>query len=384
LSFTSLYVHIPFCLSKCNYCDFISFPADLQDKRFGEYLKLLKKELLLRTEKKKDLLGGLSTIYFGGGTPSLLAAEDLAVFLRFVLALANDPQAQRIEEITIEVNPATVDLEKLTLLRQAGFNRISIGVQSFSDPMLEQMGRRHTAGDGKKTVALAKEAGFDNISLDLIYSLPEQDMQNWHDQLQTAVALDCQHISLYGLTLSAETVWGIAHEHGRLILPDEDLCADMQQFASQFFQDNGYVHYEIANYAKQGYHSRHNCAYWQRCYYLGIGVNASSCYGNVRWRNFDTLKDYENAVCNGISTIAQEEHLTEEQVLSESVFLGLRMMRGIAIKEWNARYQCDLEQYFFDAITQNIKRGLLQEADETLSLTEKGIPLANEVFVDFV
>ena len=256
----ALYIHIPFCLRKCNYCDFVSFPRSGREELFAAYHGLLEQELEL-WRREADLTR-ISTVYFGGGTPSLLAADTVSRLLGRLPAVT---------ECTLEANPETVDLPRLAAFRQAGIDRLSLGVQSFDAELLRAMGRGHDGEQAARAVSLARQAGFDNISLDLIYGLPGQTVAQWRDSLERAAELAPEHISLYGLTIHENTPWGEALAAGRLEAPDDDLAADMLELALDFLPEQGFVQYEIANFARPGRESRHNCAYWQRDNYLGLG-----------------------------------------------------------------------------------------------------------------
>jgi len=364
---SSLYIHVPFCLKKCDYCDFVSFPVGDCAEMVREYPALIKEELRLRDAD----LSNLNTVYFGGGTPSLLSVEAVADILSVIPAAA---------EITLEANPGAVTLEKLQGFRAAGVNRLSLGVQSFDDGLLAAMGRKHNAREAKEAVSMAREAGFDNVGIDLIYGLPDQTMEQWEDSLRQALALDTEHISLYCLTVSDECPWG---QQGVEPL-DDDLAADMAELAVRMIKEAGYHHYEIANFARPGRESRHNTAYWLRENYLGLGVAAASCDRNHRWNNPASLEEYRASVWNGKPMFCEEEVLEIESVLAEAMFLGLRMLDGIDRRRFEAQYGTDPVKYFKNEIKKLIRNGLMEVTDERMRLSEKGFLLGDVVFREFV
>ena len=373
--FAAIYFHIPFCLSKCNYCDFISFPAGKESAGPAAYIPLLRRELALWQEE----IAAARTAYFGGGTPTLLPSRELA-------ALVTDlgKHSPKLEEITIEANPGTVTGAGLNLLRQAGVNRISLGIQSFDDEFLAAMGRAHTAAEARQVIHEARRADFGNISLDLIYGLPGQGLANWRQQLESALELAPEHISLYGLALSPASPWGRALAKGELVLPDEDLAADMMELGGDILTAAGFEHYEIANFARPGRRSRHNQVYWRRENYLGLGLAAASCSGSGRWHNLSSLKDYTAALKANKKPLAGQEHLTQEQELAETIILSLRLKEGIDIEALSARFHLDVKEKYSNQIKNLAAFGLLELTEGHLQLTKRGLPLANEVFYRFL
>lgn len=378
MAFKGLYVHIPFCVRKCNYCDFCSYPAKDYQAAMGDYSSWLKKEL---DAWKKEDLSSLASVYFGGGTPTLLPQDALADVFSHIKRHCNlHPQA----EVSMECNPGTVDIKDLLLLRQMGVNRLSIGIESFAPKYLHLMGRIADAADGPRMVEAARHAGFDNLNIDLIYGLPGQTLAEWRDDLERAIDLGTEHISLYGLSLSDKTPWGRAVAAGSLSLPDEDLLAEMMELAQDMIKGALYHHYEIANFAKPGFECRHNLTYWQREDYLGIGVAAASCYGNIRQMNCRGLEEYQNSLyINGFPE-HEKEILSRQQLIGEAVFLGLRLIDGIRIKAFNERFGVDMENIYQEQLRKLFSYGLLEKTDGCLHLTKKGILLANVVFGEFI
>ncbi|MGI5891597.1 MAG: radical SAM family heme chaperone HemW [Bacillota bacterium] len=380
MAFKALYVHIPFCLAKCHYCDFVSFAVNNHPSAIKQYKYYLQQEASLW---HKDDFSEIRTIYFGGGTPTVMDIDDLielVVYFRQLCGLVNDNSA----EITVECNPGTIDAAKLYRLRQSGVNRLSIGAQSFCDETLRCMGRLYKAQDCLQVIKEARAAGFKNISIDLIYGLPNQKVADWLEQLKIAVSLYTEHISVYGLTVSPTTAWGRALAEGRLPLPDSDCCADMLEAGRDYIVSQGYKHYEIANFALEGYESRHNLTYWRRWDYLPLGVSASGLSGSRRWSNHRDIKKYIEDIKAHKKPIAEQELLSAEQVLFEAVFLGLRLLEGIDLQQFFECYQVKLVNKFSDQIKKMRQEKLLQINDGRLRLTPKGLLLANEVFVNFL
>ncbi|MCL2678048.1 MAG: radical SAM family heme chaperone HemW, partial [Clostridiales bacterium] len=369
----ALYVHIPFCVRRCNYCDFVSYPLTEKRDLAEDYGALLLQELDFWRGRLE--LSALSTVYVGGGTPTLWPGlPDFLHELRERLGL------EGCDEITVEANPGTVDAALLACLRRAGVNRLSLGAQSFCDENLARMGRTHRSWESARAVALAREAGFDNINIDLIYGLPGQSAAQWRDDLERALSLQTEHISLYGLSIHEETPWGREPVRRSLVLPPDDLCADMQLLGMEMLPAAGFSHYEIANFARPGHQCRHNLAYWQRLDYLGLGVSAASFINEKRFVNHEAGA-YERAMRRGEAPVAQEEAPGGLQILAEAVFLGLRLRRGINLAEFAARFGRDLREAFTPEIKSLREFGLLELEGGFLRLTDKGLLLANEVFV---
>lgn len=370
---SSLYIHVPFCLRKCNYCDFISFPLEGRHEQLAEYPQLLKRELELY--KSKDLELDLETIYFGGGTPSLLDPAAVADLLHELPAAA---------EITMEANPETVNEQLLCDFRQAGINRLSLGVQSFNDDLLLSMGRGHSAEQACNAVSWARRAGFENIGIDLIYGLPNQTLEQWQQDVEQALFLHTEHISLYCLSVEPGTAWGELAQAGKLCGIDDDLSADMLEFTIRRLTEAGFHHYEISNFARPGYESRHNCCYWQRDNYLGLGVAAAGCLTNHRIYNVKTWDEYAAKLEQHELPLEWEEFLSVDEVMSEAVFLGLRLVDGISRADFRERYGVDVGRRFRKQIARLEKKGLLECNDDCLRLTGRGLMLGNQAFAEFV
>lgn len=376
--YNRLYVHVPFCLSKCNYCAFIS--SKPTNNELTEYPTLLMREMQLQECCRKPV----TSIYFGGGTPSLLQPTHIAKLLD---EIARQSGISSEAEITLEVNPGTVDFSVLELFRSIGINRISLGVQSFDDAILNQLGRIHSVEQSLQTFRNARKAGFNNVSIDLIHSLPRQDLDKWRYDLQQAIQLYPEHISIYGLTVEDDTPFQLLYPSGSPDLADEDLSADMFELADELLTNSGFEHYEIANYAQPGYHSQHNCGYWNRDGYLGLGVAAHSFlrdgYG-VRFSNQDNLKEYRQSVSSGQLKRIDEHHLTQEEAMAEYIFLGLRLANGINFQAFRLEFGNSLESVYGALPDDLIKLGLLTRNDIALKLTNRGMLLSNQVFSKFI
>ena len=375
MCFEHLYVHIPFCQSKCNYCDFVSYPVAGREEALAGYGRLLLCEAALW--RKRADIGPLKSAYLGGGTPGLLPPKD-------VEALLADFTFTKDAEITLEANPESVNEEKLCAWLKAGVNRLSLGAQSFNDSLLAAMGRIHSAARIKEALALARAAGFKNTGIDLIYGLPGQNPIAWRADIAEALESGAEHISLYGLSLSADSPWGREVAAGRLTIPDEDTSADMLEAAMELLPQAGYVHYEISNFARAGYESRHNTAYWQRDNYLGLGAAAASCAGEKRWFNRRDVECYEAELQAGRLPIIEEESLSIEEILGEALFLGLRLTAGLGLEDFAARYGIRAESYYKRPLKRLQKQGLVEVAEGRLRLTRRGILLGNEVFMQFL
>ena len=372
----SLYIHVPFCLRKCNYCDFASLPLPGREDKLAAYPDLLRSELELWRDRLD--FSRLNTVYFGGGTPSLLSAESVG---RILSLIGTTSHAQ---EITLEANPGTVQTAGLQKLREKGINRLSFGVQSFNDNFLSAMGRAHTAQQAVDAVAMARQAGFDNISIDLIYGLPNQTLVHWATDLDVALSLDVEHISLYSLSLSEQTPWGRLLAAGQLTVPDDDAAADMLELAVERMEQHGYRHYEISNFGRPGKESRHNLSYWRRDNYLGLGMAACSCLCDQRLANVDDYDDYARLIAENKLPWADAESLTMDQIMSEAMFLGLRMADGVDVTAFEQCYGISPLKLFKKELKRLSSNGLLEFDQSNIRLTKRGFMLGNQAFAEFV
>jgi len=365
-----LYIHIPFCRSKCNYCDFYSVTSLHQ---IPDFLKALEREM----EIYRQILGRFDSLYLGGGTPSVLTITNLAGLLSRIdktFSLSSDT------EITVEVNPADVDLKYLESLRQLGVNRLHIGVQSFDEAVLSFLERRHTRSQAILAIESAQKAGFDNMGLDLIYGIPGQDRQSWLDNLSLAVSFDVAHLSCYQLTLEARTPLGIRQQRGEFSLPDEEIQHDLFLTTSETLEDAGYVHYEVSNFAKNlSAASRHNQKYWNHTPYLGLGPAAHSFRDNRRWWNHRSINQYIRDLGRGRAPVEGAETLTGKQLQMEALYLGLRTRKGIHLTDFSARYQCDLLSENSSLLATLTEAGLVEIKDGYLSPTRCGLAVADSL-----
>jgi oxygen-independent coproporphyrinogen III oxidase len=364
-----IYIHIPFCLKKCPYCNFFS-TTDLSLKE--NFLKALLCEIDYYT-------GGLlsfDTIYFGGGTPSLLSVVDISLILK---KLFNHFNIQKDTEITMEINPGTVTQKNLHGYIDAGINRLNVGIQSFQDNYLGFLGRIHSAQDARNTLQYAKSAGFSNIGIDLIYGLPDQNLNNWENDLQTALSYNPEHLSCYMLTYEPKTPFYTAREKDHILSPDENLRAELFSFTWQYLSSYGYSPYEISNFSKthsgspKTYRSRHNQKYWTFAPYIGLGPSAHSYIDPIRFWNGKSLDHYIHTIQSGFSPMAGKEFLTLEQQMMESIFLGLRTKEGIDLTRFNKKFEFDFHTTFSIPLKNLAQNSYLILSDTFCRLTPTGM-----------
>lgn len=367
-----IYVHIPFCIRKCEYCDFLSGPAgpDEQEK----YVQALLREIQ-RTEEGKGR--SVSSIFIGGGTPSVLDEKWIGRILEEIKShFQVDPQA----EISIEVNPGTADYGKFLSYRQYGINRVSIGLQSPDDTELKILGRIHTFSQFLKSYEAARKAGFTNINVDLISAIPDQTYERWVNNLKITAELEPEHISAYSLIIEEGTPFA----GKKLNLPDEDTEYEMYEATARILKQYGYEQYEISNYAKKGKACRHNIGYWTRKDYLGLGLGASSLYGTFRFKNTQNMEEYikYSAVSDKIRIV--EPELTLQDEMAEFMFLGLRMTRGISKIDFQREFGLPVEKVYGKVLEKYLNLKLLEEKDDRIFLTRPGIHVSNAVMADFI
>ena len=367
-----IYVHIPFCAAKCRYCDFNSY-AGLSEYR-ESYISALCKEI---SEFEFAPGSAADTVYFGGGTPTICTPGELGQALDTIRARTHLDENC---EITLECNPGTSDYAAFKALRCRGFNRLSIGLQSADDKMLKTLGRIHTFEDFKTCFADARRAGFDNVSLDLIYGLPGQSLDNWRDTLKKAAAFGAEHISCYALKIEPGTPFADM----QLDLPDDDAVGDMYDYAVEFLKQNGYNRYEISNFARSGFESRHNLKYWNCDDFAGFGAGAYSCVNSRRYSNIKSLTEYCKKGGIGCIDPQTEVVLTKEDKMSEFCFLGMRLERGISEKEFERRFDCRIDDIYKAEIEKNLSRGTLERKNGRIRIPDKWLFVSNSILVDFV
>lgn len=366
-----LYIHIPFCVRKCDYCDFLSAPGSEEAK--ASYTEALLREIeAVKTEKRE-----VSSIFVGGGTPSVLSPSLMGdIFEKIHESFSVAPDA----EITIEANPGTLSKEKLFLYRSVGINRLSLGLQSPEETELKSLGRIHTYGEFLESFSLAREAGFQNINVDLMCALPEQTYEGWIRNLRTVAALQPEHISAYSLIIEEGTPFA----KRKLNLPDEDTEYRMYEDTAGILAEYGYEQYEISNYAKKGLSCRHNIGYWIRKEYLGLGLGAASLWGNQRFSNTSDFSFYLKNSGSPEKIREDRETLSLETEMSEFMFLGLRMTEGVSKAEFLEGFGVPIENVYGKVLDKYKSMGLLEEKEGRIFLTREGIHVSNGVMAEFL
>lgn len=367
-----LYVHIPFCVRKCQYCDFLSGPSDEETK--DRYIEALLKEIRA-AEHTEDY--EIVSVFIGGGTPSALKAEAIASIMR---TLQEQFFFCEDAEVTIEANPGTVDLEKLTIYRNVGINRLSLGLQSTDAEELKLLGRIHSYEEFLKSYEWAREAGFSNINIDLMFAIPGQTGEAWRQHLYQVAELNPEHISAYSLIIEEGTPFA----EQNLDLPDEDIEYQMYEDTAEILERYGYRQYEISNYAKQGYMCRHNAGYWQRREYLGFGLGASSLYRGMRFSNTRRMQEYLKESRNPDQIRKDVTVLSRNERIEEFMFLGLRMTEGISEKKFEENFDVRLMDVYGDILQKYEETGFMEHIETKWRLTRKGIHVSNHILADFL
>lgn len=372
-----LYIHVPFCIKKCNYCDFNSYQFNEKDKI--KYLEAIVNEMKMYKNTYKDKI--FNSIFIGGGTPSILEPKEIELLMKNAYKNFNiDENA----EVSIECNPGTITKDKLIAMKENHINRLSIGLQAYQSHHLEKLGRIHNFNQFKKNYLEAREIGFNNINIDLMYAIPNQTMTEWEDTLKAIVKLNPEHISAYSLILEEGTKFFNMYENDELQLVDEDIDIKMYEYTMNFLIEHGYHQYEISNYAKEEYECEHNKIYWRCDKYLGLGPGASGYIDNIRYSNLEKLDEYFKSIENGNYPIATKSQLENQDKLEEKIFMGLRMNEGINMDEINKEFSIDFFEKYELVINKLEKLNLIKVDNRSIKLTQKGREISNSVFIEFI
>ncbi|MFS6343630.1 radical SAM family heme chaperone HemW [Streptococcus agalactiae] len=369
---TSAYVHIPFCTQICYYCDFSK--VFIKNQPVDAYL-----QALIREFRSYDITE-LRTLYIGGGTPTSISAVQLDYLLT---ELSRDLNLNTLEEFTIEANPGDLTVDKIEVLQKSAVNRVSLGVQTFNDKHLKRIGRSHNEVQIYSTIDALKTAGFQNISIDLIYALPGQTMDDVRSNVAKALSLNIPHLSLYSLILEHHTVFMNKMRRGKLHLPTEDLEAEMFEYIISEMERNGFEHYEISNFTKPGFESRHNLMYWDNVEYYGVGAGASGYLDGIRYRNRGPIQHYLKGVSEGNARLS-EEVLSKNEMMEEELFLGLRKKKGVSIGKFEQKFGTSFEKRYGQIVQELQSDGLLKENNGFIQMTKKGLFLGDTVAEKFI
>ncbi len=365
---TGIYIHIPFCKSKCRYCDFISF-ANMQNY-MEEYTNKICEEI-----ENKSINKPIDSIFIGGGTPTTLRWEMLEKICYTVLKKG----VKENFEFTVEINPDTVDKEYLMNMKRMGINRISFGLQSCVDDTLKFLGRSHSYEVFERTYKNAREVGFNNINIDLMYNLPNQDLENFKYSLEKVLSLKPEHISAYSLIIEEGTPFHKMLEEGKIFSPDEELYVEFNELCEKMLREAGYLKYEVSNYAKVGYECNHNVIYWELDDYYGFGLNAHSKVGNCRYSNTENLIEYLEG-----NFEKKEEFLSIEEQEEEFIFLGLRMVKGIDKKKYEEIFKRNFDEKFGDRVSEFCRCGYIEDTEQRVRVTSKGFHILNHIIEKIV
>ncbi|EPB9413692.1 radical SAM family heme chaperone HemW [Clostridium perfringens] len=372
----SLYIHIPFCAQKCLYCDFPSFAR--KDHLRKAYIEALNKEIISLREKHNNL--EINTIFIGGGTPSVLEADELECLLKEVakLNMAKDI------EYSIECNPGNLTEEKLEVMKKYGVNRISMGLQAKQDNLLKGLGRIHNYKTFKENFLLAKKVGFNNINVDLMFGLPNQRLNEWEETLREIISLEPAHISAYSLIIEEGTAFYNLYENDKLKLPTEEEERKMYHLAKKILEENGFNQYEISNYAKQGKECRHNLAYWNMDNWIGVGSAAASYINGKRIKNISSVEKYINSINEKREAVEEIINNSKNDNMEEFMFMGLRKINGIDENEFKNRFSMNINDVYGEILNKYIDEGLLIRESGRIFLSEKGIEISNVIMADFL
>lgn len=370
-----IYIHIPFCARKCNYCDFLSAPETRETKE--RYLSLLDREMRLY----KEIVSAreADTLFIGGGTPSFLETD---LTDKLLCSVKKWIPSENLKEFTIECNPNSVTEEKLNLYKEAGVTRISLGMQSACDEELKKLGRLHSVKEFEKTYELVRKHGFERVNIDVMAAIPGQTIESYKHTLEYVVGLSPEHISSYSLIIEEGTPFYEKYRENPPV--DEDTDRQMYDLTKEILGRHGYHRYEISNYAKEGQECIHNLKYWQGGDYLGLGLGAASCMEHERWSNVRGLTDYEDRICRGQKPVEQTEELGEEEQKAEFMFLGLRCMEGVSAERFEKKFHQSVEERYGKVLHKYENMGLMRLVNGNWQLTEQGIDVSNHIFADFL
>ncbi len=372
-----LYIHVPFCAQKCYYCDFNSYKINSNQKK--EYLINIEREMKFYEGEFKDKC--FDTVFFGGGTPSILTVDELKELVNNINENFN---IKKDAEITIECNPGTINREKLEAMKKMGINRLSIGLQATQNYHLKSIGRIHTYEEFEKNYYDALDIGFKNINIDLMYALPNQKTQEWKDTLDKIIKLNPSHISAYSLILEEGTKLYDMYQNKEFELLDEDTDINMYNYTIDTLKRHGYNQYEISNYSKEDLECKHNIIYWKCDNYLGLGPGASGFIGDTRYSNIEDICEYNKCIMQNIRPVSEEIELTKKDKIEEFIFMGLRMNEGINIDVFKERFDTDFYDIYQEVMDNLIKRELVRFDGKNISLTQKGREISNSVFIEFL
>lgn len=373
-----MYIHIPFCHQICHYCDFNK--VFFKNQPVDEYIEALGQELHYMKEEGTSF-DALETVFIGGGTPTSLSATQLERLLEIIHEFV---KVDQLIEFTTEANPDELTTDKLKVLKAGGINRLSLGVQSFDADLLKQIGRTHNPEDPIRVIQEARAIGFNNISIDLMYALPNHTIETWQKTLDQAFQLDLDHFSGYSLIVEPKTVFYNLMNKGKLPLPGEDIEAEMLDMLIDQMAANGYRQYEISNFSKAGKASVHNLLYWQNESYAGVGAGAHGYMNGVRYSNIGPINHYLAAVDEGKRPVFQEHVVTKTEAMEEEMFLGLRKVDGVSISHFEEKFGCTLEEVYGEELKDLVDRALLGKEDGHYKLTKVGLFRGNEVFQQFL
>lgn len=372
-----LYVHIPFCHSKCYYCDFLSFPNKGQEE---VYVDALVKEI----ENYGLAIRGLHTIsslFIGGGTPTVLPPFLLD---RVCEAIRLNFDIEKDAEWTVESNPGTILEGHVESFKRNGVNRVSLGLQAVQDSKLKEIGRIHVFEDWKRSIHLLRSHGLTNINTDIMFALPAQTLEEWEETIETMIAYDLPHISAYSLIIEEGTVFGKRYDEGKLQVMDEEVDRQMYECVKRRFQEAGYKQYEISNWSKEGLECQHNILYWECGHYLGLGLGAHGYMGDSRYHNTASFEDYIQAAGDSSRLVVEKEEITPKIAMEEFMFLGLRMLKGISIQKFYEKFGVSIFEIYREPIEKWMKEGILIQNKDRLFLSSEGVDLSNQVFVSFL